>query len=52
MTENYAFVLDASGKTANGLPAVLVFPNANDISDAVIRELNRSAAKPTREKTP
>ena len=50
MTENYAFVLDASGKTANGLPAVLVFPNANDISDAVIRELNRSAAKPNQEK--
>lgn len=43
---NYAFVLDSSGKTANGLPTVLVFPGKNDISDEVIRELNRAAAKP------
>ena len=43
---NYAFVLDSSGKTTTGLPAVLVFPAQNDISDEVIRELNRSASKP------
>ena len=44
--ENYSFVLDSSGKTTNNLPMVLIFPKKNDISDAVIRELNRSAAKP------
>ena len=44
--ENYAFVLDCSGKTANNLPTVMIYPKRNDISDAVIRELNRSAAKP------
>lgn len=43
---NYAFVLDSSGKTTTGLPAVLVYPAKNDISDEVIRELNRSASKP------
>ncbi|MBE6355803.1 MAG: OmpH family outer membrane protein [Lentisphaerae bacterium] len=43
---NYAFVFDCSGQSANQLPVVLVYPKANDISDAVIRELNRSAAKP------
>ncbi len=48
--ENYAFVLDCSGKSANGLPAVLVYPAKNDISNAVIRELNRSAAKPATER--
>jgi Skp family chaperone for outer membrane proteins len=48
--ENYAFVLDCSGKSANGLPAVLVCPAKNDISNAVIRELNRSAAKPAMER--
>lgn len=48
--ENYAFVLDCSGKSANGLPTVLIYPGKNDISNAVIRELNRSAAKPATEK--
>jgi Skp family chaperone for outer membrane proteins len=48
--ENYAFVLDCSGKSATGLPAVLVYPAKNDISNAVIRELNRSAAKPAMER--
>ena len=43
--ENYAFVLDCSGKSTNDLPAVLVYPKKNDISDAVIRELNRQANK-------
>ena len=43
---NYSFVLDCSGKSANQLPVVLVYPKAHDISDAVIRELNRPAAKP------
>ena len=45
--ENYTYVFDCSGKSANDLPVILVFPQANDISDAVIRELNRSAAQPS-----
>ena len=44
--EGYDFVLDSSGLTTNNLPAVLVYPQKNDISDAVIRELNRSGSKP------
>ncbi|MBE6388726.1 MAG: OmpH family outer membrane protein [Lentisphaerae bacterium] len=47
--ENYTFVLDSSGRSANNLPVVLVYPKANDISDAVIRELNRTAAKPDKQ---
>lgn len=43
---NYAFVLDSSGKTTSGLPAVVAFPAKHDISDEVIRELNRTASKP------
>ena len=43
---NYAFVFDCSGRSTNNLPSLLVYPKKNDISDAVIRELNRSAAKP------
>ena len=46
---NYTFVLDCSGKSANNLPVVLVYPKRNDISDAVIRELNRPASKPNTE---
>lgn len=42
----YELVLDSSGMTTNDLPAVLVFPAKNDISNAVIRELNRNASKP------
>ena len=47
--ENYTFVLYSSGRSANNLPVVLVYPKANDISDAVIRELNRTAAKPDKQ---
>ena len=49
---NYSYVLDCSGKTANDLPTVLVYPKKHDLSDAVIRELNRTAAKPKTEKHP
>lgn len=48
--ENYAFVLDSSGKSTNNQPTLLIFPKKNDISDAVIRELNRHAAKPRTER--
>ena len=44
--EGYDWVLDSSGMTTNMQPAVLLFPAKNDISAAVIRELNRTAAKP------
>ena len=44
--EGYNWVLDSSGLTTNMLPEVLLFPAKNDISAAVIRELNRSAVKP------
>ena len=47
---NYAFVLDSSGNTTSGLPAVLIYPGRNDISDEVIRELNRAASKTKQEK--
>lgn len=42
----YDFVLDSSGFTTNEQPPVLLFPEKNDISDLVIRELNRTASTP------
>jgi len=47
--EGFNFVLDSSGKTMNEQPAVLRFPASCDLSEAVIRELNRSM---TEEKRP
>jgi Skp family chaperone for outer membrane proteins len=44
--EGYNFVIDRSGKTLNGQPAVLFYPAKNDITDSVLRELNRTAVKP------
>ena len=44
--EGYDWVFDSSGFTTNDQPAVLLFPEKNDISAAVIRELNRGAAQP------
>ena len=44
--EGYNFVIDRSGKTLNGQPAVIFYPAKNDITDAVLRELNRTAVKP------
>jgi Skp family chaperone for outer membrane proteins len=43
--EGYAFVFDCSGKTMNGEPALLVYPEKNNITQSVIRELNRTASK-------
>ena len=40
--EGYDFVLDCSGKTMNDQPTVLYYPSANNITDSVIRELNRT----------
>ena len=44
--EGYTHVFDSSGMTNNNQPAILHFPANCDISNAVIRELNRSAVKP------
>ena len=46
----FNFILDRSGKTLNGQPALLVSPDDRDITAEVIRELNRTAAKPKQEK--
>lgn len=43
--EGYTVVLDASGKTTNDLPAILFSRAEQDISDVVIRELNRTESK-------
>ena len=42
MTEGYDFVFDCSGKTMNDQPSVLHYPPENNITDSVIRELNRT----------
>ncbi len=47
--EGYDFVFDSSGFTTNQQPAVLLFPEKNDITAAVIRELNRTASTPKKE---
>ena len=43
--EGYTVVLDISGKTTNDLPSVLFSHPERDISDVVIRELNRQESK-------
>ncbi len=45
VAEGFDFVLDTSGNTTNELPAVIVSPAGRDLSDAVIRELNRTQSK-------
>ena len=40
--EGYDFVFDCSGKTMNDQPSVLHYPTENNITDSVIRELNRT----------
>lgn len=47
--EGFDFVLDSSGRTMNEQPAVLRFPASCDLTEAVIRELNRAM---TEEKKP
>ena len=46
----FDFILDKSGKTLNAQPTVLYSPADRDITAEVIRELNRTAAKPKQEK--
>ena len=42
VAEGYDFVLDSSGKTMNDQPTVLYYPERNNITDSVIRTLNRT----------
>ena len=44
--EGYVYVFDASGRTLNEQPALLVFPEGCDLTKVVIEELNRTAVKP------
>lgn len=44
--EGYLYVFDSSGRTLNEQPALLVFPEACDLTKVVIEELNRTAVKP------
>ena len=41
----FNFIIDKYGRTLNDQPALLLFPAGRDISDEVIRELNRTAPK-------
>jgi len=45
VAEGFDFVLDSSGKTMNEQPTVLRFPASCDLTEAVIRELNRAMAE-------
>ena len=42
--EKFDFVFDASGRTLNQQPALLVYPEYSDLTERVIIELNRPAA--------
>ena len=44
--EGFDFVIDRSGKTMNDQPALLVYPERCDITNSVLRELNRSRSQP------
>ena len=44
--EGFEFVIDRSGKTMNDQPALLVYPERCDITNSVLRELNRSRSQP------
>lgn len=45
LAEGYDFVLDSSGRTMNDQPTVLYYPERNNITDSVIRTLNRTRTK-------
>ena len=44
--EGFEFVFDRSGKTMNDQPALLFYPERCDITNSVLRELNRSRSQP------
>jgi len=52
LAEGYDFVFDRSGHTTNDQPALLLAPPDADFTDAVIRELNRTAAAPAKTPSP
>ena len=41
----YMMVFDKSGMTANGMPSILFSQNAMDVTDDVLKVLNRNAPK-------
>lgn len=50
--EGFTFVLDSSGKTMNEQPTVLRFPASCDLTEAVIRELNRTMSEAEKRRPP
>jgi len=44
--EGYRYVFDASGRTLNEQPALLLYPDKCDLTAVVIEDLNRTAVKP------
>ncbi|MPN10781.1 hypothetical protein SDC9_158078 [bioreactor metagenome] len=50
--EGFHFVLDSSGKTMNEQPTVLRFPASCDLTEAVIRELNRTMTEERKPEAP
>ncbi len=46
LAENYDFVFDVSGNTANNVPAVIVWPQAVDLTESVLEALNALSDKP------
>ena len=46
--EGFEFVFDSSGKTMNDQPQLLVYPERSDITQSVIRELNRTRSVPAK----
>ncbi len=42
--DGYTLVLDRSGRTTNNISAVIFYQNSLDITEAVLRELNRGAS--------
>jgi len=52
LAEGYDFVFDRSGHTTNDQPALILAPPDADFTDAVVRELNRTAAAPAKTPSP
>ena len=46
--EGFDYVFDNSGKTMNDQPSLLVFPARYDLTNSVIRELNRTRTQPSK----
>ena len=46
LAESYDFVFDVSGNTVNNVPAVIVWPQAVDLTESVLETLNAASDKP------